>query len=75
MRGRWCSVCGRDKQEDHMRLVPGGPRVCMLEFTTLNTTTGLRREADPSREALGVQRTDRNGSMWVHVSNLSEGRR
>lgn len=67
--GSFCERCMRPKR-DHLRLFKHGPRICELEFSVLNTTSGTRREADPEREPLGFQRTKANRAAWVHPSRL-----
>jgi hypothetical protein len=69
---KWCNRCGRDRfdPEMHVQMARGLRRACALTFTVVNTTTGARRESDPSREPLGLQRTRANRAAFVHESRV-----
>lgn len=69
---KWCNTCGRDRfdPEQHAQMAKGMRRACALTFTVVNTTSGGIREADPSSEPLGRQRTRANRAAWIHESRL-----
>ena len=66
----YCPICGRHLEKDHLVLYPGGPKVCQLEFSVINTTTGKRRASDPRRERSGIRRTARNQAAWINPDRI-----